>query len=69
MDVALVRSRVSHLICAVVVEKEVQAAILSKVCRCNGAGSPILGDTVALSGLDVAKTEDLLAIANLREIR
>ena len=64
MDIALIRSRVSHLICAVVVEKEVEAAILSKVCRCDGAGSPILCDTVALPGLDVAKTEDLLAIAD-----
>jgi hypothetical protein len=63
MDVAFVRISVSNLIIAVVIEEEVQAKMVSKACCCNGAGSPILRDAVALPGLDIAKAENLLAIA------
>jgi hypothetical protein len=62
VHIALVRGRMSNLIRAVVIEEEVQSAIISKACRCDGARSSILCDTVALPGLHVAKAKDLLAI-------
>lgn len=53
----------SNLISAVVVEEEVQAAILSKVCCGDGTRSPIICDAVAAPGFDVSKTKDLLPVA------
>ena len=69
MDVALVGSGMGNLIFAVVIKEEVQTKMFPEVCCCNRAGSSVPCDVVASLGFDIAKAEDLFAVADYTETR